>query len=65
MHGKEGLVDVFQDHPVEELTAEVQTCCGSGNCALVLSKDGLEVLLVLFGGLLFDKLQDRSLAKGV
>ena len=62
--GDEGLVNVLENHPVEQFTAEVESGRGSGDGAFVGGEDCLEVFGVLRGDLLFDPDGDRGLSEG-
>ena len=61
--GYECFVDVLEDHAVEHLTAEVKTCCGSGNGTFVLCEDCLEILFILFCHLFLYPIWNRSLTE--
>ena len=63
VHGDEGLLDVVEDHPVEQLAAEMEAGRRGGHGSLVLGEDGLELLGVLGRRGLLDPLRHRGLAQ--
>ena len=64
MEGDERLVDILENHSVEEFAAEMETCCRCRNGTFVLCEDSLEILSVLRSHFLLYPIRDRSLSEG-
>ena len=62
--GNEGFVDVLQNHPVEQLAAEMETGCRHGYSSFVCGVDRLVVFGVFRRDLVLDPFRNRNLSQG-